>query len=86
MKETAASKYTLLENRIPTLRNFDPLRFSPPARKLQEDRHSMIAKAAYFRAARRDFQPGHELEDWLAAEAEVDRQLAEARMRVDFTI
>ncbi|MGO9512260.1 MAG: DUF2934 domain-containing protein [Steroidobacteraceae bacterium] len=46
----------------------------------------MIAKAAYFRAARRDFQPGHELEDWLAAEAEVDRQLAEARMRVDFTI
>jgi hypothetical protein len=39
----------------------------------------MIAKAAYFRAERRNFQSGHELEDWLAAEREVDRQSAEAR-------
>jgi hypothetical protein len=35
-------------------------------------RHEMIAQAAYFRAERRGFEPGHELEDWLAAEAEVD--------------
>jgi hypothetical protein len=31
----------------------------------------MVAKAAYFRAERRGFAAGHELEDWLAAEAEV---------------
>ncbi len=36
----------------------------------------MIAEEAYFRAQRRDFRPGGELEDWLAAEAEVDRRLA----------
>jgi hypothetical protein len=36
----------------------------------------MIAEAAYFRAQLRGFLPGHEIEDWLAAEAEVDRQLA----------
>ena len=36
----------------------------------------MVAQAAYFRAERRNFAPGHELEDWVAAEAEVDRKLA----------
>ena len=41
----------------------------------------MIAEEAYFRAQRRDFLPGHELEDWLAAEAEVDRRLAYAHLR-----
>lgn len=30
-----------------------------------------IAIAAYFKAEARNFEPGHELEDWLAAEAEV---------------
>jgi hypothetical protein len=35
----------------------------------------MIAKAAYYRAERRGFAPGHEAEDWLAAESEVDAAL-----------
>jgi hypothetical protein len=35
----------------------------------------MIADAAYFRAERRNFAPGHELEDWLTAEREVDALL-----------
>jgi hypothetical protein len=30
--------------------------------------------AAYFRAERRGFAPGHEIEDWLAAEAELNGQ------------
>ena len=34
-----------------------------------------IAKAAYQRAERRGFAPGHELEDWLAAEAQVKARL-----------
>lgn len=36
-------------------------------------RRTMIAEAAYFRAERRHFEPGHELEDWLQAEAEISR-------------
>ena len=36
------------------------------------DKTSLIAKAAYFRAERRRFAAGHELEDWLAAEAEIE--------------
>ena len=38
-------------------------------------RSALIAQAAYFRAMGRNFEPGHELEDWLSAEVEVDAQL-----------
>jgi hypothetical protein len=41
-----------------------------------EERHQLIARAAYLRAERRGFVPGSELEDWFAAEAEVNRTLA----------
>lgn len=43
--------------------------------RIHEDRHASIAKAAYFRAESRGFAPGHEVEDWLAAEEEVDQRL-----------
>lgn len=36
-----------------------------------ESRRTLIAEAAYGYAERRGFAPGHELEDWLAAEAAV---------------
>jgi hypothetical protein len=61
--------------------NFNPLRFSLPPKTVREDRQSMIAKAAYFRAEQRNFGPGHELQDWLAAESEVDRRITQARLR-----
>jgi hypothetical protein len=38
-------------------------------------RRAMIEQAAYLRAERRGFAPGGEVEDWLAAEAEVDALL-----------
>jgi hypothetical protein len=44
--------------------------FIEPAR-----RHTLICEAAYFRAERRGFCPGQELDDWLAAESEIDRTL-----------
>ena len=40
-----------------------------------EQRAALIARGAYFRAQRRSFEPGGELADWLAAEAEVDAEL-----------
>jgi len=39
---------------------------------------AMIAEAAYYKAAQRDFVPGHELSDWLAAEAEIEATLTAA--------
>ena len=44
--------------------------------RVSEDRGASIARAAYLMAQRRGFAPGHELEDWLAAEDEVDQRLA----------
>src|ERR1019366_3488204 len=48
----------------------------PPLNALtQQDRIAMIAEAAYFAAQSRGFEPGHELEDWIAAEKEVERRV-----------
>jgi hypothetical protein len=46
-----------------------PLQVSPDARR------GLIAESAYLRAERRGFAPGHETEDWLAAELEIDALL-----------
>ena len=40
-----------------------------------EECNACIAEAAYFIAMRRGFSPGHELEDWLTAEREVEARL-----------
>jgi hypothetical protein len=39
-------------------------------------RDAMIADAAYFRSSQRGFEPGHEVDDWLAAESDIDVALA----------
>lgn len=38
-----------------------------------DDYQVKVALAAYFIAERRGFEPGHELDDWLAAEAEISQ-------------
>jgi len=43
-----------------------------PAMSAQE-RETLIARAAYFRAEKRGFAPGSELQDWVEAEAELLR-------------
>ena len=43
-----------------------------PAAPLGEERQRLIAIAAYYRAEARGFAPGHEKQDWLDAEAEID--------------
>jgi hypothetical protein len=40
-----------------------------------EEHTACVAETAYFIAMRRGFSPAHELEDWLAAENEVDARL-----------
>jgi hypothetical protein len=39
-----------------------------------EERNRMIAEAAYFRAQARGFAGGDPVDDWLAAEAEINRK------------
>ena len=38
-----------------------------------EERWKMIAVAAYHKAEKRGFTPGHELQDWAEAEKEIDK-------------
>ncbi len=40
-------------------------------------RHRWIAEAAYYRAQQRGFRNGSPEQDWAAAEADIDRMLAE---------
>ncbi|MBO8086494.1 MAG: DUF2934 domain-containing protein [Marichromatium sp.] len=40
----------------------------------------MIREAAYYKAERRGFAPGHEREDWVEAEREIDAMLAHAQL------
>ena len=52
---------------------FNPLRFVQPP-TVARSKSLLVAEKAYYRALARGFAPGHELEDWLAAEAEVNEQ------------
>lgn len=47
-----------------------------------EERQRMIAEAAYFRALQRGFSGGDSVEDWLAAEHEVDERLLRSRRQM----
>ena len=44
-----------------------------------EDLYKLIAETAYFKAKRRGFVPGGEVQDWIDAEAEVHVRLAPGR-------
>ena len=46
-------------------------------------REQMIAEAAYYRAEQRNFAPGREMEDWLAAELEIDSLRPERPESID---
>lgn len=61
--------------------NFDPLRFVRPLEVTDNARRALIAEAAYFRSQKRGAQPGNPIDDWLAAEAEVDARLPYRRLR-----
>ena len=53
---------------------------APAGRKAEvspEQRRCHVELAAYFMAERHGFTPGREHEDWVAAEAEIDRMLDE---------
>lgn len=43
-----------------------------------EERIRMIAESAYFRAEKRGFKEGRDIDDWIEAEEEIDRLLLES--------
>ena len=61
-KAAAAVSVSLTETRHPVEKRPENIHSVPP-------RHEEIALAAYFLSEKRGFAPGHELDDWHAAEA-----------------
>ena len=45
------------------------------AQPTPEQLYRMIQETAYYKAKARDFAPGHEVQDWIEAEAEVRRRI-----------
>jgi hypothetical protein len=58
-----------------------PKKMSAAAAAVKADFTAVVAERAYLRALHRGFAPGHELDDWLAAEREVAATLAAAEPR-----
>ncbi len=71
-----AAKKAPPENALPEIVEDQPAEETPA---FMEDarRHALIAEHAYYLAEERQFEPGHELDDWLAAEKEVEQALPE---------
>lgn len=46
-----------------------------PGKVSPEQRYLMICEAAYYKAERRGFSPENEIQDWIEAEAEINRML-----------
>ena len=50
-------------------------RKAPARRVSDQERYEMIQRHAYFLAEARNFEPGHEMADWIEAERFVDEML-----------
>jgi hypothetical protein len=75
-EKAAATSAPRVRAKPATPRVKKPTAKAPAYDAVSEDvRRGMIAEGAYLRAERRGFAHGHEAEDWLAAEAEVDALL-----------
>ena len=51
-------------------------------KKLNDYRHDWIAEAAYYKALAKDFEPDHELDDWLAAEQDYFSMLVDLQLNI----
>lgn len=68
VKSTKKAKST--SNPKSTKRKLSVISNSSKAAQNEKERNARIAVSAYFKAQARGFEPGFELADWLAAEAE----------------
>ncbi len=48
-----------------------------------EERHRMIAEAAYYKAKERNFEMGDQASDWFKAEMEIDAHINNSKLQND---
>ena len=69
---TTAVRKTITKAKKPVAAKTD----AAPTTVTPEERWRMVAEAAYLRAEKRGFSGGNPTDDWLAAEAEIDKILS----------
>ena len=72
VKKSTAAKKRSAPKKAAARKAAAPNPSTSPVRVSAEERWRMVATAAYHRAEKRGFAPGHEVEDWLAAEKDID--------------
>jgi cytoskeletal protein RodZ len=78
--KTTAAKAPAAKTAVPKTTVKKTATRKPAAKKktvTPEERYRMIATAAYYLAEKRKFARGHEIEDWCAAEREIDARIGE---------
>jgi ribosome-associated translation inhibitor RaiA len=70
--ETAAGRATATPLKLRSRSSTQKSRVAVASGDQPADRHKWIAEAAYFKAERRGFSPGHDWQDWFEAEGELD--------------
>jgi len=73
MTPSASKQGTTVTSAITSPADLDPSQ-GPSEWEGPSERHAEIAEAAFYIAQARGFEPGNELDDWLAAEFEVNRR------------
>jgi hypothetical protein len=74
--KTASTRSGKTAPNAPSTRPADgEMRGSTAAKLSPEEVYRLIQESAYFKAKARGFAPGHEVQDWIEAEAEVRRRL-----------
>ncbi|MDP2239816.1 MAG: DUF2934 domain-containing protein [Burkholderiales bacterium] len=73
--KTAGQSTDRLKEKTPSTdeERHDAAACNPRTDMTAEERHGRIAEASYYRAMRRGFHGGSDLEDWLESEAEIDK-------------
>jgi len=74
-KKVAAKKVTKKKVAKKKVSRKAVARKAPARRVSDQERYEMIQRHAYFLAEARNFEPGHEMEDWIEAERFVDEML-----------
>jgi DUF2934 family protein len=64
-KTTQNAQPEIVSSTVTRVSRFDPELLT------DEQRRELIATAAYYLAEKRNFEPGHEAEDWMAAETQI---------------
>lgn len=76
IKKAPAKKKTVVKKKV-VAKKSAAAKTAPPSVS-NKDRYEMITTMAYFRSEKRNFEPGHAVDDWLACERLVDEMISKA--------